>query len=128
MCYIVKTISPQQLEEKQLEEILAEHGKWLTGKGGKRANLSETDLYGSNLSGADLSGANLYYAQLKSVNLSGADLSGANLSYANLSDAVLLGTCLAGAILLDANLSDTDIFLAHMGDMNTITTPAITSI
>ena len=83
--------------------MLAEHGKWLAGKGGKRANLCGTDLSGANLSSADMRNSDL-------------------------TDAVLLGTCLVGAILSDANLSGTDIFLAHMGDMNTIPAPAITGI
>ena len=61
--------SMKKISTKQLEEILAEHRLWLTGKGGKRADLSETDLYGSNLSGADLSGANLSFASLSKANL-----------------------------------------------------------
>ena len=55
--------------QDQLRTIIDQHGLWLRGEGGSRANL-----YGADLSGANLSGANLY----------GANLSGANLSWANL--------------------------------------------
>ena len=86
------------------KKMLSEHGKWLTGKGGKRANLSETDLYGSNLSGADLSCANL-----KATRLCHANLSGANLKNANLSDARI-----SYANLLEAKLSDVDLSNANL--------------
>ena len=56
----------------KLTETLESHKLWLSGKGGKRA-----DLRLANLLDADLSGANLSWA----------DLSGANLSRANLSRA-----------------------------------------
>ena len=37
-----------------IKKILSEHSKWINGKGGERANLSEADLRGAYLSGADL--------------------------------------------------------------------------
>jgi uncharacterized protein YjbI with pentapeptide repeats len=61
----------------ELREVLAAHSSWLDNKpGGKRADLSEANLYGANLRGADLRGANLY-----GTNLRGADLYGAYLYY-----------------------------------------------
>ena len=42
------------MEPEELKTILADHGSWLNGHGGDRADLS-----GANLSGANLRGANL---------------------------------------------------------------------
>ena len=42
---------------EQLASIVSEHGIWLSGNGGSRADLSGADLSGANLSGAYLSGA-----------------------------------------------------------------------
>ena len=78
-----------KMTQAELNEIVAEHGKWLAGKGLKRADLTGADLSRASLSGADLSGANL----------SGADLSGADLSGANLTGADLSGAYLSGAKL-----------------------------
>ena len=98
------------MSREELNEILELHKKWIEGdKIGKRANLSDVDLSGTNLrhaylEGADLSDANLSDADLSDANLKGAylsdaDLSGANLSGANLSGANLSGANLSGAYL-----------------------------
>ena len=58
---------------EEIKEVLADHAKWLSGEGGRRANLSW-----ANLSRADLSEVNLFRA----------DLSGADLSRASLSEAI----------------------------------------
>ena len=42
------------MEREELEKILEEHKEWIDGKGGKRADLSGTDLRGANLSEANL--------------------------------------------------------------------------
>jgi len=89
----------------ELKQILDDHALWLSGTGGKRANLSRADLSGANLSRADLYGANLYGADLSGANLSGANLSGADLYGANLSGADLSGADLSGADLSRAILS-----------------------
>ena len=62
-----------------IKKILSEHSKWIKGKGGERANLSEANLRWADLRGADLRGANLSGADLRGANLSVADLRGANL-------------------------------------------------
>ncbi len=89
----------------ELEQILDDHARWLSGTGGKRANLSRANLSGANLSRANLSGADLSRANLSGANLSGADLYGADLSRANLYGADLSGADLSGADLSRANLS-----------------------
>jgi uncharacterized protein YjbI with pentapeptide repeats len=94
-----------------LDQILADHKKWLTstGKEGQRANLAEADLAGVNLNGANLTRADLHKAVLREADLRGADLSRANLEDAILSEANLSGAYLFKADLSGANLSDADL-------------------
>ena len=89
------------MEQEKLNEIVANHVKWLQGDGGKRANLAAADLYGADLEGVDLRRANLRSANLRraslrraclrEANLEGADLEKANLEGANLRRADLEG-------------------------------------
>jgi hypothetical protein len=95
------------MTKEELSKVLEDHKLWLSGFGGKkadlsRANLSRANLFRADLSGADLSGANLSGADLYGANLYGANLSGANLYGANLSGANLSR---AKANLSGANLS-----------------------
>ena len=53
------------MDKEELETILADHAKWLSGQGGSRADLRSATLRGADLSLVDL----------RSTNLSGADLS-----------------------------------------------------
>jgi uncharacterized protein YjbI with pentapeptide repeats len=93
-----------------LKTVLAKHEQWLKseGKGGNRADLSE-----SNLSGADIAQANLAKACLSKANLSSADLCGANLSKASLSSVDL-----SGASVQMADLSMADLRVANMAKAN----------
>jgi hypothetical protein len=117
------------MDANTLKEVIEQHNLYLSGLGGKRADLSGADLSGADLSGANLrsaylsganlSGANLYGADLRSANLrsadlSGADLSGAYLSGAYLSGANLYGANLSGADLYGANLSGADLRSANL--------------
>ena len=97
----------------ELNQILADHAKWLLGEGGTRANLSW-----ANLSRANLSGANLSWADLSGANLSWANLSGASLSWANLSRANLSKADLFRANLSRADLSKADLFRANLSGAN----------
>ena len=93
------------MTQKELQEILDKHKKWLNDEdGGERANLSDAYLRGANLIGVNLRGANLSDAYLSDANLIGANLRGANLRGANLSDAYLIGANLRGAYLRGAYL------------------------
>ena len=90
---------------KELKKVLELHEKWLNGEqGGIRADLSNTDLRGTNLNNADLRGADLNNADLSYANLSYADLRGTNLSYAD-----LIGANLRDANLIGANLNNADL-------------------
>ena len=102
-----------------LKKILEEHLLWLNGKGGRRADLSGTnlrcaDLSDANLSGADLSCADLSDANLRCADLSCANLFGTNLSGADLSNANLFGTNLRCADLSGADLSGADLSCANL--------------
>ena len=83
------------MNQSRLDRIVAEHGEWLRGSGGKRA-----DLAGADLSTLDLTVADLTRATLAGANLSHAKLAGTNLSYADLTDADLTGANLTGANLV----------------------------
>jgi len=72
------------MAEEKLQQVLAEHARWLCRQGGKQA-----DLRGANLRRADLRGANLQGANLQGANLQGANLREANLQGAKLLDARL---------------------------------------
>jgi uncharacterized protein YjbI with pentapeptide repeats len=98
-----------EISTEELNNILGEHKFWLSGKGGKIADLSYADLSNANLNGADLSRANLSYADLSYADLSRANLSYADLSYADLSNANLNGANLSRANLCGANLRDVDL-------------------
>jgi hypothetical protein len=111
------------MTKEGLSKILEDHKLWLSGCGGKKANLYGAnlygaDLYGANLSGADLSGADLYGANLSGADLSGANLSGANLSGADLYGANLYGANLSGADLSGADLSGADLYGANLSKVN----------
>ncbi|OLQ24067.1 hypothetical protein AJQ09_02715 [Listeria seeligeri] len=77
------------MKQKELDIILENHGKWLRGKGGKKADINNVDLGNANLRRADLKGADLSNADLRCADLRGANLSYANLSYADLNGANL---------------------------------------
>jgi hypothetical protein len=108
---------------ENLNEVLEDHKKWISGTGGKKADLRGADLRGADLRGADLreadlSGANLRGADLHWANLSGADLRWADLSMANLRGANLSGANLRGADLHWANLSMANLREANLSMAN----------
>jgi hypothetical protein len=82
------------MEQKELQEILSKHLKWIQGNGGKYANLYGADLRNANLYGADLRNADLRNADLCNANLYDADLRGADLRNADLRSANLTKTIL----------------------------------
>jgi len=87
------------MTHEEIAAILADHGCWLRGEGGKRADLSGADLTRAVLTDADLSGARLTRADLTRAVLTGADLSGARLTRADLTDADLTDAVLHGTTI-----------------------------
>ena len=62
------------MEQEKLNEIVANHVKWLQDEGGKRADLRYADLSKADLCGVDLRYADLCHADLRGVDLRGAKL------------------------------------------------------
>ena len=61
------------MNQKEIEKILENHKKWLSGEEGfERTNLCDADLRFANLWGASLHGADLQGANLRDANLTGA--------------------------------------------------------
>ena len=89
------------MRQEKLNEIIAEHAKWLEGHSGKRADLKRANLFGADLHEADLRAANMCYADLRHANLCGADLRYAYLCRADLRYANLHLANLEGAKLPD---------------------------
>lgn len=102
------------MKQEKLNEIIAEHAKWLEGHGGKRANLKKANLVGANLREADLRGAYLYHANLYGANLYGADLHWTDLSYADLRCADLRGANMCHADLYGAHLHGANLHCANL--------------
>ena len=92
------------MDQKELNNVLAKHKKWLYAEeGGERANLRNADLRNADLQRADLRNADLRGADLQRADLQRADLRGADLRNANLRD----------ANLWDANLRNADLWGAY---------------
>ena len=51
------------MRQEKLNEIIAEHAKWLEGHSGKRADLKRANLFRADLHEADLRGANMCYKE-----------------------------------------------------------------
>ncbi|EAD1532378.1 hypothetical protein RJ13_11235 [Listeria monocytogenes] len=71
------------MKQEELDIILENHEKWLWGKGGKKADLSNTELKNTNLRLINLKLADLSNADLRGANLRGANLSNADLNWVN---------------------------------------------
>ena len=101
--------------QKQIDEILDKHKKWLNGEGGgERANLESANLENANLTGANLENANLTDANLENANLTDANLESVNLGWANLTDANLENANLGWANLTRANLENANLTGANL--------------
>src|SRR5581483_8151270 len=128
--------APQQQSEKEwywkdahgklrtrpdLDNILAEHKRWLDTKGeaGRLADFTSYgpggNVVGAHLVGADLKWANLNRARLTNVNLGRTDLFDANLSEAVLAGSDLTEANLATADMTGADLTGADLTGAQLG-------------
>lgn len=103
------------ISQKELEEIIAKHKKWLKDEeGGERADLQLTNLRNVNLRGANLQGADLQEADLRGADLHGAILRKAYLRDTNLQGANLQDSCLSYALLRCANLHGANLHNAQL--------------
>ena len=94
------------MKQKELDEILESHKRWLQGRDGERA-----DLYEAHLSGADLYGANLTEADLCE-----ADLTGANLRQANFANVTALSV-----LCVQVNTSCENRKITYIPSLNVVT-------
>jgi len=109
----------RSISKEQLYKILEDHKLWLNNQeGGKRADLSDTNLRYADLSGTDLRYADLRYADLRDADLSDTNLRDADLRYADLRDADLRYADLRDADLMDADLSGTNLMGADLSGTN----------
>lgn len=114
-------LRPSQIE---LSGILAEHERYLAGRGGTRASLKGADLDGcvlanrkfdeAELIGASLINANLHGSSLVRASLFCANLQGCNLRNATLAHADMRGASFRGADLSFAVLDNADLRSATM--------------
>ena len=117
------------MTNKELQEIIELHSKWLRGeKGRKKADLSSADLSSADLRYADLRYANLSYADLRYANLRYADLSSADLRYANLRYADLCSANLRSADLRSADLRYANLRSADLRYANLRSTKGLSRI
>ena len=98
------------ISQKELQDILAKHKKWLNDeRGGAKAKLRHAYLLCANLGNVDLQYADLYDAYLRGAGLRDADLQYAYLREADLQYADLYDAYLRGADLRDADLQYADL-------------------
>ncbi len=108
----------------ELQAILAEHERYVLGRGGARASFKGALLDGADLSnrkldeadftGASLTGVNLSGASLTRVSLYCANLRQTRLQHARLEQADLRGASFRGADLSQAMLDNADLRAAKM--------------
>lgn len=108
----------------ELQNMLAEHERYVLGRGGARASfkgvvldgadLSNRKLDGADFTGASLIGANLNGARLTRTSLYCADLRHAVLHNAQLEQADIRGASFRGADLSHAILDNADLRAATM--------------
>jgi len=84
------------ITKEELTKTLEQHKLWLTGDGGKKANLSYSDLSDSDLSDSDLSDSDLSDSDLRGSNLRGSNLRGSDLRGSDLRDSNLSYSDLSG--------------------------------
>lgn len=127
-------MQPRAISDRDLEDILARHLRWLQSQGaeGARADLSQADLRerglrhralfranlaGADLRGADLSGSVLVDADCEQANFNGAIMRDVDLRATDLSKtAEFRDVQLIGADLSHANLSGVAFGKAHLMD------------
>jgi uncharacterized protein YjbI with pentapeptide repeats len=110
--------------QQELNSVLLSHERYVTYRGGARAQLAHCELDGlalanrnlteADFSGASLVGANLYGSNLERASLYCADLRECDLQCAKLARADLRGASFKGAKLAFAVLDNADLRAAMM--------------
>ena len=97
------------MNQKDLQQILDDHKKWINDDGGKRADLRDSDLSDSYLRGADLRDSDLRGSDLRGADLRGSYLRGSDLRDSDLSDSYLRGADLRDSDLRGSDLRGADL-------------------
>lgn len=123
---------PTQIE---LSGILAEHERYLSGRGGTRAllkgadldgcvlanrKLDEVELIGASLVDANLHGSSLVRASLFCANLQGCNLRNTTLAHADIRGASFKGADLSFAVLDSADLRSATMMVVGPGGISVI--------
>jgi hypothetical protein len=108
------------MTKEKIVAVLADHARWLRGKGGKRASLDNASLARASLDNASLDNAILDNAILDNASLVGANLVGASLDGAILVGASLVGASLARASLVGACLVGASLARASLDNANLV--------
>ena len=79
------------MKQPELDHVLNQHKLWLESNSnqGKRADLSDANLYCAHLPAADLSGADLFGADLRGADLSDSILNSKYMSNAKVDQSQL---------------------------------------
>ena len=93
------------MNQKELNEILDLHKKWVNNDGGQRAILSGVDWSYVDFSNADLSGADL-----SNANFTNANLTNANFYRTSLTNAILTNVYLRNCVGNSTNIKTLFIF------------------
>ena len=115
-----ETFELRQISDEELQQVLAEHKKWLVseGKEGKRANLRKTDLSGRDLQKTVLNKANLYKAEFVGSNLRKVEIENGNIQKANFYYANLQKANLSLSDFRKADLSNSNIWKGQLWKIN----------
>lgn len=102
------------MEQDAINTIVLEHELWLAGNGGKRADLSNFDLYAVKLCKVNLSNANIRLSNLSGGYLMNSVFDGADMSVTRLCNANLRGSSFKGVSFRWADFSRADLRYADL--------------
>ena len=118
-----------KMANEELNKIIENHKHWLNQdcegwqsmKADLRyADLRQADLSFTNLIGTDLRNADLSYAYLRDADLDGANLCGTNLYGADLRDANLYGADLYRANLCNAKIYNANLYVTNLSSVKNL--------
>lgn len=109
----------KDMTQQELDIVIENHEKWLSGKGGQKAilerfDLRQLDFHGANLQAAIFTGSNLSYCKMDNANFERAGFDFADMRYANITDSNLKATSCMCTNLYGADLTLVDLQFADL--------------